>query len=1055
MTDRPRSIAPAVLGGWILIFTLGAPASFAAPQNPIEPVADLNPQLAGGSGSMPGFLASDGTRTYFWAAGGDGSDDLWVSDGTPAGTHLIAPDLTSVSFAPTDLLDGGIVLPSGRVIVKAPTSVVPTHIWPVLFGTDGTVGGTEALYANTPDDLHVLSDLVEFQGEAWFVGELGPPVLQPIPGAPEGTLWRSDGTRAGTRPAFPAGVEPTPVTGPMLTVGGELYFVQASDISVAGDAPRILRTDGSGAAPAVVYVGPPDSDLALSNFMPSVGRILFTIFNQMSLGTSSTFEWWSIDVAGNNAETLANAFVLSKSESAVSGDRAYFSGKDAMGSVKVFISDGTQAGTAALPDNSQELVWPIFPTVIKPYKNGAVFVGLDPYTGAEPRFADANGVHLLVDAEPGILGSGVSEFVEWNGELYFHTQSTESIPGKLYRSDGTASGTKLVIDATAIGSAPLYAAGITQAGIVYRFDLKNGLGSEPWVVSGDTVKLVADIDPSGSLSSNPRELVRLGDKLVFVLAANILAPVLAISDGTTAGTQPIADADLLTGLGSIPTAVRLGDRALMRGGVGGVGRELLVTDGTAAGTLAVDLYPGAAGSTPSQLLRAGGRVWFSAETGPDFTRRLWVTDGTAAGTTQVADVTFVEVFGRATLFDAQGVGGADVFFVGLGAEGAELWRSDGTSAGTVLVADIAPGAASSSPRDGAVVGAEFCFSAIDAAHGREVWATDGSAAGTRLVADVTPGPASGVAVLDGVAFDGQLVVASAGGSLGLGPIAIEPVTGQVRRLVDPIVAAANPGLAGAAVGGFEPLADALLFATDGPTPTGGPARLWRATSATAFGEFLQIDVLDDFGAYLTDVGGGFALVGGVDASGVEPWVVRPIGNPTRLVDFFPGPASSSPSAGVRVGSRVLFTATDQFLGTELFKTSVATLGANVAEPFEGGCAAAGEPPILEPVGRPTLGANFDVRIVGAPASAPLVWVIDTGFVPASLFGPCAPLLPSPTFLALGQAGAGGVGLLDLAVPADPLLLDVALYFQTLVVEVPGPFLGIASLSDGLEVVVGP
>ncbi len=69
--------------------------------------------------------------------------------------------------------------------------------------------------------------------------------------------------------------------------------------------------------------------------------------------------------------------------------------------------------------------------------------------------------------------------------------------------------------------------------------------------------------------------------------------------------------------------------------------------------------------------------------------------------------------------------------------GDELWGTDGRR--TFLLRDIAPGAASSDPRDLVRLGKRVYFSADDGVHGREVWTTDGTPGGTHMVADINPG----------------------------------------------------------------------------------------------------------------------------------------------------------------------------------------------------------------------------------------------------------------------------------------------------------------------------
>jgi ELWxxDGT repeat protein len=74
-----------------------------------------------------------------------------------------------------------------------------------------------------------------------------------------------------------------------------------------------------------------------------------------------------------------------------------------------------------------------------------------------------------------------------------------------------------------------------------------------------------------------------------------------------------------------------------------------------------------------------------------------------------------------------------------GENGEELWRSDGTLDGTVLVKDIAPGPASSWPRELTNVDGTLFFRANDTIHGMELWRSNGTAEGTTLVKDIAPG----------------------------------------------------------------------------------------------------------------------------------------------------------------------------------------------------------------------------------------------------------------------------------------------------------------------------
>src|SRR5215218_4828662 len=102
--------------------------------------------------------------------------------------------------------------------------------------------------------------------------------------------------------------------------------------------------------------------------------------------------------------------------------------------------------------------------------------------------------------------------------------------------------------------------------------------------------------------------------------------------------------------------------------------------------LVEDIYPGATGSEPSNLVNFKGRLLFGANH-PNFGEELWKSDGTERGTKIVKDIVpgpgssgaedFVTIAPRTTLFRAWDA-----------AHGEELWKTDGTERGTTLIKDI-------------------------------------------------------------------------------------------------------------------------------------------------------------------------------------------------------------------------------------------------------------------------------------------------------------------------------------------------------------------------------
>lgn len=308
---------------------------------------------------------------------------------------------------------------------------------------------------------------------------------------------------------------------------------------------------------------------------------------------------------------------------------------------------------------------------------------------------------------------------------------------ELWRTDGTAAGTRLVkdIEPGAGSSSP---SGLTVIGgtlFFAAYDSANG--RELWRSDGtaEGTVLVRDI-ASGATSSSPSGLVALGNALVFSAYGSSSAGVeLWTSNGTSASTIRVAD--IYAGsTSSAPEELTV---------VGGFvhfsaehplyGRELWRTDGTLAGTsLVSDLVPGVGWSDPRHLTRFGSALVFVAHT-PSIGNELFRSD--SAGTQPLKDI----VAGTGSSDPSElVVAGSSLFFSAKDTTaGQELWRSDGTESGTFRVKDIRSGSASSSPREIRAAGAILFFSADDGTTGNELWRTDGTEAGTVLVKDLWTG----------------------------------------------------------------------------------------------------------------------------------------------------------------------------------------------------------------------------------------------------------------------------------------------------------------------------
>jgi ELWxxDGT repeat protein len=300
---------------------------------------------------------------------------------------------------------------------------------------------------------------------------------------------------------------------------------------------------------------------------------------------------------------------------------------------------------------------------------------------------------------------------------------------ELWRSDGTREGTKLVRDikpGTGNMTNGWYwrPAGLTNVGGTLYFAADDGThGTELWRSDGTAAgtRLVRNIYPSDG-SSDPYGFTNIAGTLFFRADDGTHGTELWRSDGTAAGTTLVRDINQqpsYEGNDSRPAwLTNVGGTLYFTADDGTHGEELWRSDGTAAGTTLVrEIVPAWLCCGPESLTNVGGTLYFNADDGTNGLE-LWRSDGTAAGT-----VKFLDLFPSAGEAPSvpTGVGGTLFFSAVDGGHGRELWRSDGTDAGTRVARDINPGAPSSHPGNLTNLAGTLFFTAADGTHGRELW----------------------------------------------------------------------------------------------------------------------------------------------------------------------------------------------------------------------------------------------------------------------------------------------------------------------------------------------
>jgi ELWxxDGT repeat protein len=190
-------------------------------------VADID---AGGSSSQPNsFRVLDSATILFVASTASQFQELWRTDGTLAGTNIVL-DLPNSGSPKNLMVHDGVAYYSARGPQEG------RELW----RSDGTALGTytvKNIYGGSSDGLSDLSPLVSLNDFFYFSANDGIHGFE---------LWRSDGTAAGT--SLVADINPGPASSmpQNLAVSNGLLFFSAAD---GANGLELWFSDGSGSAP--------------------------------------------------------------------------------------------------------------------------------------------------------------------------------------------------------------------------------------------------------------------------------------------------------------------------------------------------------------------------------------------------------------------------------------------------------------------------------------------------------------------------------------------------------------------------------------------------------------------------------------------------------------------------------------------------------------------------------------------------------------------------------------------------------------------------------------
>jgi ELWxxDGT repeat protein len=790
---------------------------------------DVNPGRV--SSFADGFITV-GSNVYFSAVSDATGGELWKTDGTPGGTVQVK-DIVPGPTGSTGLGDGMAAAVGSTLFFFANDSVTGVELWK----SDGTAAGTTLVADTRPGSAGLAAGpIVSMGGYVYYRGHNGtatslyraspttsPELLKsavsgsgsgPVSniyvlkatagrvyfGDTIGYLWMSNGTAAGTVLVDGAN---SSVTEPTV-IGSSFYYIRGSS----------LRRINDGASAPTIF----DGSISSTNFRSPSG--LLNVNGALYLFASAASVSQSVyRVANSTASPLlfSNLGGVPNSSGparlAYAGGMLYYSSYGSDAATRLFRIDlaaGSSVTGLGIIRPANLSGWSEYPLGYTAAGTSLVFINYDTTSGIELWRSNGTAATtgLLLDISPATNNGYPYFFGAAGNKVIF--RATSALGDELWATDGTAAGTQLVADITpgTSGSAPFLVAGNGTSVFFSAYTATTGY--ELYISDGTTAgtRLVKDINP-GSAGSDVSNGVMVNGIAYFNATTPTNGVELWRSDGTDAGTYLVKDVAAGSTDGSTDLLFAFGGKVYFGSSdSAGGGNELWYTDGTAAGTAQLsDINAGSASSNPGSLLAAGNWLYFAA-TGTSGGRELYRTDGTTANTTRVADIRPGSASASPMLFAA--AGNTVYFTANDGTNGVELWKSDGTAAGTSMVVNLAAGAASTNINkmvsfkgklffgatlstgvqglyitDGTSVGTQMIkdfgssglgvysqsliatggrllLLADDGIHGTEPWISDGTAAGTVLAQDIGPGwiPSQGLNFIPLPSGTGEVFAAS-------------------------------------------------------------------------------------------------------------------------------------------------------------------------------------------------------------------------------------------------------------------------------------------------------
>ncbi len=691
-----------------------------------------------GSGSIikaPYVMSQLENKVIFYGNDEAHGSELWVSDGTLAGTHILKDIAPGISSSMTDDSYSEFVILNDKAYFIVTDNTGKLNIW----RTDGTEAGTE-LFQNIGGNTYnnKISKLSVMGGNLYFA-------ITTIGSSTENKLWKTDGTIAGTTLIKSIAPYENSIVFSIVATENKLFFITLVDIFKL----QLWSTDGTttGTIPLIVF----ESDNIFREPVLNVlnNKVIFKGYANNKDGL------WSSDGTVAGTILIKNKIPNSSySDGIVYNGKVYFWGPDSDSKYKLWSSDGTAINTKVAINSLKLPAYNSFQPSLNFVANNLLFLVFS--DGQSFKLWKTDGTDSLLEVVKDkdnnkiiIDFSQNMRFWATNGNLFF--TYIDSAHGKeLWATDGNSVNTHLLkdINQSTNNSIPYgsYRSAVLNHQLYFTAQESVSRRTELWTSDGaasNTLK-VKDKLPNLSrefpqFSGNAKTMIdTLNNNIVFSGTDSLAGEELWISDGTNTGTRLVKDINIGLSSSRPAESIRLGNKLFFNANDGVHGREMWVSDGNNNGTYMLkdfylnnnDPYLSSYNTIQSKTV-LNGKLYFIAKD-DTVDCNLWVTDGTIANTVKITERSSYSQLGK-PLFGLT-THKNKMYFIGTSSTSAlSLWSSNGTIGGEQLVKDIF---IRNPLVDKPIVSFKdwvFVFASDNLGYQSGLWKSDGTADGTTLL----------------------------------------------------------------------------------------------------------------------------------------------------------------------------------------------------------------------------------------------------------------------------------------------------------------------------------